>query len=131
MKKSVRTIALIILITPIFFITEKSTFAQGIMLRGIGAVNTSMAGVATGTPIDSAGALNWNPASISALDKSELAFGLGLIFPHTRVSSSIGPLSGSTKGEAGTIPNPSMSFVWRRCPKSPVTFGLGVSAIGG
>jgi long-chain fatty acid transport protein len=40
-------------------------------------------------------------------------------------------LSGSTKGEAGTIPNPSMSFVWRRCPKSPVTFGLGVSAIGG
>ncbi|MDR1484160.1 MAG: outer membrane protein transport protein [Planctomycetaceae bacterium] len=133
MRKSIGTLVLVFLSVSIIFVTKNPAFAQGVTLRGIGAVNSSMAGVATGTPIDSAGALHWNPASISALNKSELAFGLGIIFPHTRVSSAVPTLgvSGSTKGEAGTIPNPSMSFVWRRCPKSPVTFGLGVSAIGG
>ncbi|MDR2704895.1 MAG: outer membrane protein transport protein [Planctomycetaceae bacterium] len=131
MRKSIVTLVLIVLVVSTIFVTKKTAFAQGVMLRGIGAVNASMAGVATGTPIDSAGALNWNPASISALPKSELAFGLGLIFPDTKVSSSIGNSSGSTRGEAGTIPNPSMSFVWRRCSKSPITFGLGISAIGG
>jgi long-chain fatty acid transport protein len=90
-----------------------------------------MAGVETGTPLDSAGALHWNPATISALKKSELAFGLGLLFPETRVSSTVSNMTGSTKGEAGTIPNPSMSFIWRRSPKSAATFGLGVSAVGG
>ncbi|MDR2169873.1 MAG: outer membrane protein transport protein [Planctomycetaceae bacterium] len=133
MRIFIKTFSIIILVASIFFVTKIPALGQGVMLRGIGAVNASMAGVATGTPLDSAGAIHWNPASISALKKSELAFGLGLIFPETKVTSSIPAinLSGSTKGEAGTIPNPSMSFVWRRCPKSPVTFGLGVSAIGG
>ncbi|MDR2346411.1 MAG: outer membrane protein transport protein [Planctomycetaceae bacterium] len=131
MRKSIKTFVLIILLVSTIFVTKKSVHAQGVMLRGIGAVNVSMAGVATGTPIDSAGALNWNPASISALKKSEIAFGLGLIFPETRVSSSLNTNSGSTEGEAGTIPNPSMSIVWRRNPNSAVTYGLGVSAIGG
>lgn len=105
--------------------------AQGVLLRSVGPVNESMGSVATGTPLDSAGALNWNPASISALKKSELSFGLGIILPETRVSSSLGSMSGSTKGNAGSIPVPNMSFVWRRCPKSPITFGLGLSAVGG
>lgn len=112
-----------------------SVQAQGVMLRSCGAINESMGSVATGTPLDSAGALNWNPASISALEKSELSFGLGIILPETRVSSSvetsIGTFSGSTKGDAGAVPVPNMSFVWRRCPKSPVTFGLGMAAVGG
>ncbi|MDR1054181.1 MAG: outer membrane protein transport protein [Planctomycetaceae bacterium] len=131
MRKSLKTLVIIFLAVSTNFIASTPLRAQGVMLRGVGAVNTSMSGVATATPLDSAGALNWNPASISALKKSELSFGLGLIIPDTRVSSSIIGQSGSTKGEAGVIPNPSMSFVWRRCPKSPVTFGLGIAGVGG
>ncbi|MDR1478407.1 MAG: outer membrane protein transport protein [Planctomycetaceae bacterium] len=131
MKNSIKTFVIIFVIVSINFSANAPLRAQGVMLRGAGAVNTSMSGVATGTPLDAAGALNWNPASISALKKSELSFGLGLVIPNTRVSSSIAGISGSTKGEAGVIPNPNMAFVWRRCPKSPVTFGLGVSAVGG
>ncbi|MDR0390490.1 MAG: outer membrane protein transport protein [Planctomycetaceae bacterium] len=132
MSKSIGTFLLIFLtVSSIISVTKNPVFAQGVLLRGIGAVNSSMGSVATGTPIDSAGALYWNPASISALEKSELAFGLGLILPNSRVSSSIAGISGSTKSEAGTVPNPNMSFVWRRCPQSAVTFGLGVSAVGG
>ncbi|MDR1923525.1 MAG: outer membrane protein transport protein [Planctomycetaceae bacterium] len=133
MKKSIWRVLSFFVVVVLFFVFFRGldVRAQGVMLRGIGAVNASVGGTATGMPLDSAGAINWNPASISALDKSELSFGLGLIFPHTRVSSQIANLSGSTKGEAGTIPNPTMSFVWHRCPKSALTFGLGVSAVGG
>lgn len=112
-------------------VTTQMLSAQGVLLRSNGAVNESMGSVATATPLDAAGALYWNPATISALKKSELSIGLGVILPETRVSSSLGPYSGSTKGEAGSVPVPTMSFVWRRCPKSRVTFGLGMGAVGG
>lgn len=110
---------------------QQTAQAQGVLLRSCGAVNESMGSVATGTPIDAAGALYWNPASISALEKSELSIGLGIILPETRVTSSVGPYEGSTVGDAGAVPVPNMSFVWRRCPKSPITFGLGMGAVGG
>jgi long-chain fatty acid transport protein len=110
--------------------------AQGALLRSIGAVNDSIGSVATATPVDAAGAIYWNPASLSGLEKSEISLGIGIIMPKTRVSSSIDlpngmTFSGSTKGNAGSIPDPSMAFVWRRCPKSPVTFGLGLGVVGG
>jgi long-chain fatty acid transport protein len=42
-------------------------FAQtGHIMQGIGARNMSMGGAATGQPIDISGALQWNPAAISA-----------------------------------------------------------------
>jgi long-chain fatty acid transport protein len=57
--------------------------------------------------------------------------------PNSTVSSSIehpvyGTLAeGSTNGQAGAIPAPSMALVWRRCPKSRVTYGFSLSAVGG
>ena len=56
-----------------------SAYAQGVALRGIGAVNAGMSGVATAAPVDALGALHWNPATISALDSSSMTFGTGLI----------------------------------------------------
>ncbi|MDR1141101.1 MAG: outer membrane protein transport protein [Planctomycetaceae bacterium] len=117
-------------------VSNRFANGQGVLLRSIGAVNDSIGSVATATPVDAAGAIYWNPASISALEKSEISFGIGVIMPKMRVSSSLnldsgGTLSGSTKGNAGSVPDPSMAFVWRRCPKSPVTFGLGLGAVGG
>jgi long-chain fatty acid transport protein len=61
----------------------------GVVLTGVGPVNRSMAGASTAAPIDATGALYWNPASISGLPQSEIAFGLELLYPHTNLSSSV------------------------------------------
>lgn len=113
---------------------QTTASAQGVMLRASGAVNESVAGTATGMPLDAAGTLVWNPAGISALKKNEMSVGLGLIQPHTRVSTTFaanGQLIGSTKGEAGITPVPTMAFVWRKCPRSPFTYGISMAGVGG
>ena len=107
---------------------------QGIALRGVSPVNESMGGAATGCPIDSAGAIHWNPASISGLPSSDISFGLELILPTERLSSSVsaGPytLSGSDRGEPGVSPMPDMAFV-HKSPDSPWSWGVGLFCVGG
>ena len=105
----------------------------GHVLNGIGPVNQSMAGASTAAPVDAAGALMWNPASISALERSEFEFGFELLVPTARVRSSVtmpGPMSGSTSSDAGASPIPSFSFVYD-IPDSPWTVGMGAVGIGG
>jgi long-chain fatty acid transport protein len=104
------------------------------MLRSVGAVNASVGGTATAMPLDALGALYWNPASISALPKNEMSFGLELVQAKSRVKSSVSSpyaISGSTKGESGVVPAPSMGLVWSKSRRSPYTFGLGMGAVGG
>ncbi|MBL9125587.1 MAG: outer membrane protein transport protein, partial [Planctomycetaceae bacterium] len=104
--------------------------AQGIFLTGIGPINQAMGGAAVAAPLDSAGALNWNPATISGLQSSEMAIGLGAILPTTELSSEAFGLSGSTRGNSGVTPVPTMSFVLKS-DDSPWSLGIGVYAIGG
>ncbi len=110
-------------------------FGQGIALRGIGAVNASMGGAAAGCPLDSAGAIHWNPASISGLPSSDMSFGMELVLPTSEVSSRVPAgegsyLSGTSGSEPGVIPIPTMALV-RKVEGSPWTFGLGMFGIGG
>jgi long-chain fatty acid transport protein len=113
----------------ICFATGK-VYAQGIALGGCGPVNRAMGGAATAAPIDAAGALLWNPASISGLTCSEMMIGLELLLPTEEVSSSVGPFAGSTRGEPGIAPIPCMALV-HKCEGSPWTFGLGMFGIAG
>jgi len=134
MKLPIRlSVVIVVLIT--CFCTSRMANAQGVLLRSIGATNAAVGGTATAMPIDAAGALQWNPGSISAFKKNEMSFGLELIQAHSRVESSLPALygghSGSTKGEVGVVPAPSMAFIWSTSPRSPFTYGLGMSAIGG
>ena len=134
------TLAFVTILTIIWsgnFITS-TAFGQGVMLRGSGAINESMGGAATACPLDSAGALYWNPASISGLKQNEMSIGMGVILPETNVSSSVQRItdsyviaSGSTKGEAGSVPVPSMSLVWRPNQHSRWTYGVAMAAVGG
>ncbi|MDR0328574.1 MAG: outer membrane protein transport protein [Planctomycetaceae bacterium] len=113
---------------------QPTALSQGVMLRSVGAVNASVGGTATAMPLDAMGALQWNPASISALPKNEMAFGLELVMADSRVKSSVSTpmtMSGSTKGEQGVVPAPSMGIVWSKNRQSPYTFGLGLGAVGG
>jgi len=104
--------------------------SQGIYLTGVGPVNQSMAGAAVAAPLDSAGALAWNPATMSGLQQSEMEIGLGFVLPTTELSSQAFGLAGSTVGEPGVMPIPTMSFVLKDdC--SPWAIGFGVFGIGG
>ena len=115
--------------------------AQGIALSGVGPINRSMAGTATAAPIDAAGAIMWNPASISGLERSEMEFGLELLLPTESISSSIEPgalgggfppvrLSGSDYGEPGVSSIPTVALV-HKVKNSRWTYGLGMFGVAG
>ena len=108
--------------------------AQGIIVPGVGPVNRAMAGAATAAPIDAAGALRWNVASISGLKTSEITFGAELLLPTEDLSSTVptqlGPMSGTSSGEPGTATIPEIALV-HRPDHSPWTFGLGMFGIAG
>jgi long-chain fatty acid transport protein len=103
----------------------------GMFFTGAGAVNRSMGGASTAAPIDASGALYWNPATISALPSSSIDFGVELLYPQTRLSSSVTGLgAGSDRGDDGVFAIPSMALVYKPCD-SPFTYGLGVFTVGG
>ncbi|MCE5303408.1 MAG: outer membrane protein transport protein [Planctomycetaceae bacterium] len=114
----------------VWLVSGSVVFGQGIALRGVSAINSSMGGAAAACPIDAAGALHWNPASISGLPASEMSFGMEMILPSSTLASSYYSWAGSDSSEPGVIPVPTMAFV-HKDPDSPWTWGLGVFGIGG
>ena len=116
----------------VLLVMSNDVWGQGLAISGVGAINLSMGGAATAAPIDAAGALHWNPATISGLWTSEISFGIGLAMPTEEVRSSVDffGLSGSTRGEPGVSPIPHVAWVEKR-NDSRWTRGLGVFGIGG
>lgn len=139
MRNSMRTGRLFASTAILVLLLGTFAMGQGIGLRAVSPVNESMGGAATGCPIDAAGAINWNPATISALPGSDISFSLGLILPYTsvesRVPTGMGPpapafVDGWTASEAGALPMPNMAFV-RQIENSRWSYGVGVFTIGG
>ena len=122
-----RSSKILLLGTLVFLSVSGLARAQGILLRGIGAVNDSMGGTAIATPLDAAGAIYANPASISGLEECQIGFDLGVIMPHSTVTSG----GYTSNSDAGQIPAPTMSMVYRDCPHSRLTFGLAIAGVGG
>lgn len=126
-----------------FFLTVSTTcLAQtGHMMQGVGASNMTMGGASTGQPVDISGALQWNPASISAFNENQFRVDIGLLFSSPEVSSTVPVLdgfgqptgtfiSGSTEDDRGLSPLPSLAFVWSK-PESKHTFGASAFAVAG
>jgi long-chain fatty acid transport protein len=115
----------------------------GVVLTGVGPVNQSMGGATVAAPLDAMGTINWNPAAITGLERSEMDFALVLLYPHTRLSThaDLGALGGflppgisvdsSTKGDAKFAPLASFGLVYRPEGCSPWTFGVGVIEVSG
>ncbi len=113
----------------------------GHIMQGVGAVNMSMGGAATGQPTDINGALLWNPAALSTFKAKTLSFNAGAFFSSPELSSSLpagmmGPgspaVSGVTKDDRGTSVLPALAMVWGS-ENSKHTFGasaFGVSGFG-
>ena len=99
--------------------------AQGIYIPVAGPVNRSMGGTTTAAPLDGLGALYWNPATISGLPDAELSVGADFLVAVTTLSSSVGPVSGSTKGNPGGVLIPNVAWI-HRMSNPKLTFGLGI-----
>ena len=104
---------------------------QGIFVSATGPVNRSMGGAGTAAPLESLGALFWNPASISALPEDEVSIGLAASLPILETDSFIPGLGGgSTSAQPGVTPLPNVGWIHR--PKnSDVTFGVGLFSAAG
>ncbi len=110
-------------------------FAQtGHIMQGIGATNMSMGGASTAQPLDINGALQWNPAAISAFDRKIFSANAGLFFSSPVLSSTVptaeGPFSGITKDDRGVSVMPALAMVWGK-KNSKHTFGVSAFGISG
>ncbi len=104
--------------------------AQGIVIPGAGPVNRSMGGAGVAAPLDAAGALQWNPGSITALESSEFVLGAEFLLLSTHIGSTVGPFSGETRSDSGVSILPTAAVVFKS-EDSRWTFGLGMFSIGG
>jgi long-chain fatty acid transport protein len=114
---------------------------QGVSIAGTGPINLSFGGASTAAPLDAAGALYWNPATLVGLEHNELSTGLALILPQTRLSSGIAPsalvpgipppgFSGSERGDNGVTPLPNFAFAYKSEDDSWAV-ALGAFPVGG
>ncbi|RCS47809.1 hydrocarbon degradation protein [Bremerella cremea] len=104
---------------------------QGMSVTGVGPVNRGMAGAGTAAPLDAIGALHWNPASISYLERSEVSFGMeGLLADVSLTSDVAGVGTHTTSGEAGVAVVPSVGWV-DHLEGTNLTIGLGVYGVAG
>ncbi|MEI2740294.1 MAG: outer membrane protein transport protein [Chitinophagaceae bacterium] len=110
-------------------------FSQaGHIMQGIGATNISMGGASTAQPLDINGALQWNPAAISAFDQRVLSVNAGMFFSSPVLSSTVptpeGPFSGVTNDDRGVSVMPALAMVWGK-KNSKHTFGISAFGISG
>ena len=102
----------------------------GHIMQGVGAVNMSMGGAATAQPLDINGAMQWNPASLSTFDGRTISLSAGAFFSSPELSSSFGPLSGTTLDDRGTSIMPALAFLYGN-ENSKHTFGFSAFGISG
>lgn len=104
---------------------------QGVALRAVGPINESMAGASVACPLDSAGAIHWNPATISGLPGNDMSFGANIILAESKLSSFVpGYGGGMNDSESGAVPAPTMSCVYHS-EDSPLSYGFGMFAVAG
>jgi long-chain fatty acid transport protein len=114
-----------------FVLLTTATFAQaGHIMQSAGSVNMSMGGAATAQPLDISGALQWNPAAISVFDSKIINFDIGAFSSSPELSSTYGPLSGTTKDDRGVSPMPALAYVYGK-EGSKHTFGVSAVGISG
>ncbi len=110
---------------------ERPASAQGIIFPGAGATHLSMAGASTAAPVDSLGALYWNPAAISALKQSEVGIGGALISQQIFLGSSLPDgRSGNTQSDSGLGLTSAVGVVYK-IADSDLTLGMGMMTLAG
>ena len=122
--------ATLLVLSLLGMIAPNSSLGQGSYVSSAGPIHRGMGGASTAAPMSALGAMYWNPATISGLYHSELEVGLDFLSTEHRVSSTIGPFSGTTEGDAGVFPLPNVGWVYHT-QNPALTFGLGINAVAG
>jgi long-chain fatty acid transport protein len=124
---------------PIFLLSYSFAIAQsGHVLNGVGPVDEALSGAGMAYPQEAAAALNWNPASITGFQTSEVSVNLQLLFPTTTIASSLnagafGPgvppvdMAGESSSQAGPFPIPALAYV---NSKKDRPWSIGIAAVG-
>ncbi|HLX07974.1 MAG TPA: outer membrane protein transport protein [Thermoanaerobaculia bacterium] len=109
---------------------------DGHFLHGVGAVNSSMGGVATGLPVEVLGALNDNPALLTEFDDYQVAFGAEIFKDSPRATatfdnSPVAP-NGSFTTDGSTQPGVLPAFGVSYHPQgADWAAGFGLLAVAG
>ena len=93
----------------------------GHVMQGVGSVNMSMGGAATGQPLDISGAMQWNPAAITTFNEDQIRLDIGLFFSSPELSSTVPEFdtggqptgnffSGVTEDDRGISPLPALAY---------------------
>lgn len=104
--------------------------ANGHLLHGVGAVNSSMGGAGVALPNDALGALSLNPALLTQLDGHKFEFSAEYNTAKNAVESEIGPFSGRTEEEGDPSLIPAFGFTVHK-PGGRGAFGVGFLGLAG
>jgi long-chain fatty acid transport protein len=110
----------------------QTAMAQGVIFPSAGAINRAMAGASTAAPLDPAGAMYWNPATMSGLPKSEIFVGGDFVYGDTFLSSAVAATgrAGSNRSDSGLAAAPVIGAAYRS-EESTYTWGLGIYSLLG
>jgi long-chain fatty acid transport protein len=107
-----------------------SAWAQGAMLHGIGPINSAMGGAGAALPIESLGALTFNPALIAAAEGNQISFSTEFFQDAILIDTTLGALTGRTTGTTHLSVVPAFSWMMRD-PKGKLAVGFGLIGLAG
>jgi long-chain fatty acid transport protein len=115
----------------LLFIPGSAALAtDGHFLHGVGAINSAMGGLGVAESSSILGAFYVNPAGLVAFRGTAIELGFELFKPDRTLSSSAGPMSGSTRSTSQFVPVP--AFGWsREVVDDKVVVGVAGLGIGG
>ncbi len=131
MRRSLCLMALIACLS----LVPGAAWAQGHMLHGVGPVNSAMGGAGVALPIESIGALTFNPALIADVKGNQVSFTSEFFQDGIKIKTTLGIPPGPTA--TGEISAPSQlgvipAFGWMlRDPNKKFALGFGLLAIAG
>ncbi|MCX5759937.1 MAG: outer membrane protein transport protein [Gemmatimonadetes bacterium] len=102
---------------------------DGHFLHGVGAVNSSLGGAAVALNTSLLGSFFVNPAGLASYAGTNVEMGFELMKPERTVTSSYGPMTGSTTSSSEFTPIPAFGFTTQL--NDHVVVGLAGLGIGG
>jgi len=108
-----------------------SAWAQGAMLHGIGPINSAMGGAGVAMPIESLGALTYNPALIANVEGNQISFSTEFFKDGIIIDTTLnGGLTGRATADAHVNVIPAFGWMLRD-PKGKLALGFGVIGLAG
>ena len=115
------------LVATAFAFAMPASATDGHFLHGVGAVNSAMGGAGIAAPGDLMGSMYLNPAGLSTVDGTRVAFGFEMFKPSRSVESNLPGFGGGlTDSKSEFVPIPSFGI----SAKAGDNWTIGVAGLG-